>query len=192
LPYVGLFSFSGKAWNPATPGGHSFATGGSNAAEHWFNASELGTSLLPNTPGYYKHLGSHTEESCTQYNALKVARHLFQWSSDPKIADYYERAFLNGILGNENIGSDQPTDTVDFEYMLPLGGGGETKPWGLAPGQNFPCCWGTLYVPRPPVLVFASPSPASGLTFEKPLLQAPLSSVSYFGVMLMLIASFLV
>lgn len=29
--------------------------------------------------------------------------------------------------------------------MLPLGGGGETKPWGLAAGSSsFPCCWGTL------------------------------------------------
>ena len=70
----------------------------------------------PNTPGYYKHLGSHTEESCTQYNALKVARHMFQWSADAKLADFYERAFLNGILGNENLGANQPPGTIDLEY----------------------------------------------------------------------------
>ena len=80
-----LVAGEGKTWNPAAPGGHSYATGGSNAAEHWFNGSELGDTLLPNTPGYYKHLGGHTEESCTQYNALKVARHLFRWSADAKL-----------------------------------------------------------------------------------------------------------
>ena len=42
--------------------------------------------------------GARTEESCTQYNSLKVARHLFTWSADPKLADYYERALLNGTL----------------------------------------------------------------------------------------------
>eukprot|EP00729_Bicosta_minor_P000111 gene111-20362_t len=111
-----LTAGEGEQWNPAAPGGHSYATGGSNAAEHWFGASTLGDTLLPNTPGYYKHLGSHTEESCTQYNALKVARHMFQWSADAKLADFYERAFLNGILGNENLGANQPPGTIDLEY----------------------------------------------------------------------------
>ena len=39
----------------------AWATGGSNSKEHWFNASELGSSL-----------NNDTEESCTQYNVLKV------------------------------------------------------------------------------------------------------------------------
>ena len=37
-----------------------------------------------------------------EYNTLKVSRHLFQWSADVRQADFYERALLNGILGNMN------------------------------------------------------------------------------------------
>ena len=93
-----LTAGANESWNPVAPGGHSFATGGSNAAEHWFQAAKLADSLQPNRWGNYRNIGARTEESCTQYNVLKVARHLFQWSADCKIADFYERAFLNGIL----------------------------------------------------------------------------------------------
>lgn len=41
-----LTAGEGEQWNPAAPGGHSYATGGSNAAEHWFGASTLGDTLL--------------------------------------------------------------------------------------------------------------------------------------------------
>jgi DUF1680 family protein len=34
---------------------------------------------------------------------LKVSRHLFTWSAEAAQADFYERALLNGILGNMNI-----------------------------------------------------------------------------------------
>ena len=40
----------GKRWDPSRPGGHSYATGGSNAAEHWFAAATLGDSLLADSP----------------------------------------------------------------------------------------------------------------------------------------------
>ena len=57
-----------KHWDPARPGGHTYATGGSNAAEHWFEADKLGDSLLLDSPiRGYPHAGSHTEESCTTY-----------------------------------------------------------------------------------------------------------------------------
>lgn len=98
-----LTAGEGKEWDPSAPAGHSFATGGSNAAEHWFNASYLGDSLMPVRWGVYRNIGARTEESCTQYNTLKVARHLYMWSGDPKLADYYERALLNGITGNQNV-----------------------------------------------------------------------------------------
>jgi hypothetical protein len=142
-----------KHWDPARPGGHSYATGGSNAAEHWFAADKLGDSLLLDSPiRGYPHAGSHTEESCTTYNALKVSRHLYSWGADAALADYYERTLLNGILGNENlphqvpsVPTKDPPHTIELEYMLPLGGGGLRKPWGLAgPSGHFPCCWGTL------------------------------------------------
>ncbi len=43
--------------------------------------------------------GTETEETCTQYNILKVARYLFRWSGAPSFADFYERAILNGLFG---------------------------------------------------------------------------------------------
>ena len=50
-----------------------------------------GISVSPYVPvhcrwGNYRDIGARTEESCTQYNVLKVARHLFQWSADAKLA----------------------------------------------------------------------------------------------------------
>lgn len=39
---------------------------------------------------------TETEETCTQYNMLKIARYLFRWTGAPAFADYYERAILNG------------------------------------------------------------------------------------------------
>jgi DUF1680 family protein len=114
---------------------HSFCTGGSNTGECWQKPRDLGAFLT-----------RQTEESCTQYNILKVARHLFQWSADPALADYYERAILNGMIGNQN--RLDPTVT-SYIYMLPLGTGGGpvggvvTKPWGKS-DFGFPCCWGTL------------------------------------------------
>jgi len=40
---------------------------------------------------------------------------------------------------------NEDAHTVEFEYMLPLGGNGLHKPWGTAgPDSSFPCCWGTL------------------------------------------------
>ena len=83
--------------------------------------------------------------SVLQYNVLKVARHLYQWSASAALGDFYERAFINGILGNQNLNSTFGSHTTELEYMLPLGGGGLRKPWGEAgPGSSFPCCWGTL------------------------------------------------
>jgi uncharacterized protein len=98
--------------------------------------------------GAYRNIGARTEESCTQYNTLKVARHLFTWSADTKLADYYERALLNGVLGNQNVSGGM---AESLEYMLPMGGApgpyepsGIYKPWASATDGGFPCCWGTL------------------------------------------------
>merc|ERR1719272_2557946 len=114
---------------------HSFCTGGSNAGECWQKPRDLGAFLT-----------MQTQESCTQYNVLKVARHLFTWNADPSLADFYERAILNGVIGNQNR---QDPSMTSYIYMLPLGqgngptGGVVTKPWGKS-DYGFPCCWGTL------------------------------------------------
>ena len=108
---------------------HSWVTGGSNNGEYWGAPMRMGDQLNGNT-----------EESCTQYNILKVARHLFLWSANASLADFYERAILNGIVGNQDY--TKPTMT-SFIYMLPLGSSGMVKPWGSS-DHGFPCCWGTL------------------------------------------------
>lgn len=108
---------------------HSYATGGSNSGECWQQPRDLGNFL-----------STQTEESCTQYNVLKVARHLFQWRAEARYADFYERAILNGIVGNQNRHDD--AGVTSYIYMLPLGGVVK-KGWGKS-DYGFPCCWGTL------------------------------------------------
>ena len=90
-------------------------------------------------------LNADTEESCTTYNLVKVSRHLFGQTLDSAFLDHYERAFYNGLLGNQaTSGQFGPqSETTGFIYMLPLGGGGLTKPWGRS-DEGLPCCWGTL------------------------------------------------
>ncbi len=114
---------------------HTYATGGSNDYEHWGAANQLGDAM-----------NDQTEESCTQYNILKVARHFIQWNgrAGPQYADFYERALFNGLVGNQaRTGQFSATTSTGFIYMLPLGGAGLRKPWGQS-NENLPCCWGTL------------------------------------------------
>jgi DUF1680 family protein len=114
---------------------HAFATGNGNDGEHWGDADKMGDQL-----------NSDTEESCTTYNLIKVSRHLFTQTLSPAMLDHYERALFNGLIGNQaTTGPDfgPQSDTTGFIYMLPLGGGGLTKPWG-ASDEGLPCCWGTL------------------------------------------------
>ena len=107
---------------------HSYATGGSNSGECWQEPRDLGAFLT-----------DQTEESCTQYNVLKIARSSFMVSADAKYADFYERAIWNGIIGNQKRESSGGTS---YTYMLPLGGA-NFKGWGKS-DSGFPCCWGTL------------------------------------------------
>jgi len=112
---------------------HSWVTGGSNDNEYWGPADQVGDSL-----------NLFTEESCTQYNIQKVARHFFTWTADPQYFDFYERAMLNGIIGNQK-------DSGAFIYMMPIGSPGQTKGdnsdwnthWGN-PYTDFWCCYGTM------------------------------------------------
>jgi hypothetical protein len=66
---------------------------------------------------------------------LKLTRHLFSWTADPRYADYYERALFNGILGTIH-----PADGMTI-YYVPL----ETGYWKLfgLPLAAFWCCTGT-------------------------------------------------
>jgi hypothetical protein len=102
----------------------SYATGGNNKAEFWGDPDDLAHTLVGNN-----------QESCTTYNMLKIARTLIRWTGDPKYADFYERAYFNGIL------PAQRPDTGMMIYYLPLAGG-DTKQWGT-PRNTFWCCYCT-------------------------------------------------
>jgi DUF1680 family protein len=111
-------------WNQVT-GARSYVTGGTSNREAWRSepyhmASELGPS-------------SH--ESCCTYNMLKLTRHLFSWTADPRFADYYERALINGILPTQN-----PEDGM-MMYYVPMASG--LYKTFMTPRDSFWCCTGT-------------------------------------------------
>ena len=103
-----------------------YCTGGTSNGESW------------NTPPgiLARELSGYTEESCVTYNMQKLTRHLYSWTADPRLGDYYERTFYNGILGVQH-----PVDG-DKLYYLPLAGGY----WKLfgTPLEDFWCCTGSM------------------------------------------------
>ena len=86
---------------------HAFVTGEVSDKEHLFKPSEQS-----------KHLTGYDGENCCTYNLLKLADRLFCYQPDSKIADYYERALYNHILGQ------QDTLTSMVCYFTPLMTGG--------------------------------------------------------------------
>jgi DUF1680 family protein len=66
---------------------------------------------------------------------LKLTRHVFGWTADPRWADYYERTLFNAVLGTQH-----PRDGEKL-YYVPLASGF----WKLfgTPLNDFWCCTGT-------------------------------------------------
>lgn len=103
---------------------HTFVTGCLSDKEHFFAPAD-----------FAKHLSGYTGETCCSYNMLKLARHLFTYSADARIADYYERVLLNQILGQQDPQSGM------VHYFQPLLNGAfklYSTPW-----NSFWCCVGT-------------------------------------------------
>lgn len=103
---------------------HTFAPGCSSDKEHYFDPQQLS-----------KHLTGYTGETCCTYNMLKLSRHLFCWTGDAKVADYYERALYNHILGQ------QDPETGMVSYFLPLLSGSH-KVYSTRE-NSFWCCVGS-------------------------------------------------
>ena len=86
--------------------------------------------------------GFHTQESCTQYNALRLNLELFRRSPDAALADAYERKLLNGVMGIQH-----PNHPGRMVYMMPLGHGVSKARANWAgfgdPEESFWCCYGT-------------------------------------------------
>lgn len=85
---------------------HAFVTGELSDKEHLFKPSEQS-----------KHLSGYDGENCCTFNLLKLADHLFTWNPNSKIADYYERALYNHILGQQ----DPETGMVCYFTSLQTG-----------------------------------------------------------------------
>ena len=86
---------------------HAFVTGEVSDKEHLFKPESQS-----------KHLTGYDGENCCTFNLLKLADRLFTYQPDSKIADYYERALYNHILGQ------QDTLTSMVCYFTPLMTGG--------------------------------------------------------------------
>lgn len=91
---------------------YSFATGGSSWGERWQAPDELAKTV------WEARDATMTQETCTQYNILKIARYLFKWTGNVSYADHYERALLNGILGTARLPEDDWADESS-EDLLP-------------------------------------------------------------------------
>ena len=86
---------------------HAFVTGEVSDKEHLFKPEAQS-----------KHLSGYDGENCCTYNLLKLADRLFTYQPDSRIADYYERALYNHILGQQDTLSSMVC------YFTPLMTGG--------------------------------------------------------------------
>jgi DUF1680 family protein len=105
----------------------AYVTGGTSNGESWQSqprqlADELKRSVA-------------TAECCCAYNMMKLTRHLYTWTADPRYFDYYER-----VMFNHRIGTIQP-QTGHTQYYLSLTPG-TWKTFGTE-DQSFWCCTGT-------------------------------------------------
>lgn len=103
---------------------HAFVTGELSDKEHLFKPIEQS-----------KHLSGYDGENCCTFNLLKLADHLFSWNPSSKIADYYERALYNHILGQQDPESSMVC------YFTPL----QTGAYRLysTRDSSFWCCVGS-------------------------------------------------
>lgn len=102
----------------------SFVIGGNGDGEHFFGTND-----------FADHLSPATAESCCTYNMLKLTRHLFEWSPNATLMDFYERALYNDILA-----SQEPRHGM-FVYLMSLKPG-HFKTFST-PETAFWCCVGT-------------------------------------------------
>jgi len=111
-------------WREVTSA-RAYCTGNTSNGERW----ETPPGILSTE------LSSSTAECCCAYNLLKLTRHIFAWSGDPRAADYYERTLWNSRLGTQNPGDG----TLMYYYPL---ASGYWKFYGEPLGA-FWCCTGT-------------------------------------------------
>lgn len=105
----------------------AYVTGGTSNNEGWLTEPRrLGAELK---------LGTNTTECCCAYNMLKLTRHLYRWTGDPRYFDYYERA-----LYNHRLAAIEPS-TGHTQYYLSVA----PAAWKTFNSEydSFWCCTGT-------------------------------------------------
>ncbi len=105
-------------------GRRTFCSGGTSYKEHW----------LGHPGNLVNDVGQDMEECCCGYNMLKLTRHIYGWTADPRAMDYYERTLFNSRLGTQN-----PHGLKGYFYPL---GRGWWKYYNT-PFHSFWCCTGT-------------------------------------------------
>jgi DUF1680 family protein len=108
---------------------HSYVTAGTSNGESWQMEPRRLAAELKETRG------TATAECCCAYNMLKLTRHLYGWTGNPRYFDYYERSFFN-----HRIGTILP-DKGYTQYYLSLVPGAY-KTFG-SEDNSFWCCTGT-------------------------------------------------
>jgi DUF1680 family protein len=105
----------------------AYVTGGTSNGEAWL--------VEPRRLGAELNMHSNTTECCCAYNMLKLTRHLYQWTGDPRYFDYYERTLLNHRLGAIN------PETGATQYYLSI----VPAAWRTfnTEDDSFWCCTGT-------------------------------------------------
>ncbi len=105
----------------------SYVTGGTSNGESWQSqprelADELKKSIA-------------TAECCCAYNMMKLTRHLYGWTGDPRYFDYYEKLMIN-----HRIGTIQPKSGYTQYYLSLTPGAWKTF---NTEDQSFWCCTGS-------------------------------------------------
>jgi DUF1680 family protein len=107
--------------------GRTYVTGGTSNDELWLTQPRLLGAELKQAIA--------TAECCCAYNMLKLTRHLYTWTANPRLFDYYERIQLN-----HRIGTIHP-ESGHTQYYLSLTPGA----WKTfsTEDDSFWCCTGT-------------------------------------------------
>jgi len=105
----------------------SYATGGTSNGEGWLTQPRHLAEELVRSEA--------TAECCCAYNMLKLTRHLYSWTADPRYFDYYERTLLN-----HRLGTIHPETGATMYYLSHTPGAWKT--FGTE-DQSFWCCTGT-------------------------------------------------
>ncbi len=103
---------------------HTYVTGGNSEWEHFRAPGTLG-----------KERTQCNCETCNTHNMLKLAEGLFFVTGEKRYMDFYERTFLNAVLGSQN-----PENGMTM-YFQPMAAG-YFKTYSK-PFENFWCCTGT-------------------------------------------------